>query len=541
MERVNLDQRADRRMGAVRSFADNVLHYARDNSRDEPTPLFADGLNVDTREPVRWLHEGVEWIPSNLASQQNLLRVLMALTALTDEPRYASAARDAVECGFELLQHETGLLDWGGHRLFDLASGEAVGEGYKHELKHHYPFYELMWESDPDGTGRFIEAFWNAHILDWTTLDMNRHGNYDQPLGDLWESRFVGAEPFFEGEGLTFINCGSDLIYAGAVHYLFTGDEGALTWAKRLAEQYVNARHPETGLGAYQFTKPRRRNEPPAEGPIPPSSTYGDRAENQFGPEFGEVAREGWILRSPASIYGKNALMQMQLSQRLGDDGRQFLDWTVDGLRAWAKWGYDAEEDLARPIWADGTDLTGYKLRRDGYYGKKGQILEAEQPDGVLLWSYAMGHRLTGDPTLWETTRAMARGRGLGEIGSAPGVGVNVNLDTDQADPHVLLGLLEICRDSDNRDYRELAARLGDNIVEHRFHHGFFLPDGEHLNARVNAVEPLALLALEAMLRGEADVVPPYCGGGSYFTCPHDGFGRTSDSQVIWNVLRDAD
>jgi pectate lyase len=413
-----------------------------------------------------------------------------------------------------------------------------VGEGYRHELKHHYPFYEMMWEVDPEATRRFIEAFWNAHVLDWRTLDMNRHGDYDLPMGDLWDSHFEGTEPFFDGIGLTFINCGSDLIYAGAMQYLFTGEQGPLTWAKRLAEQYVRARHPETGLGAYQFSKPRRRKEPPAEGPVPPSSAYGDRAENQFGPEFGEVAREGWMIRSPQSIYGVSALMQMQLSERLGEDGREFLDWTVDGLCAWAEYGYDAQENLARPIWADGTDLTGYEIRRDGYYGPKGRVLQAGPPAGTLLWSYATAHRLTGDPLLWETVRAMARGRDLGEIGSASGNGADVNLATNEADPHILFGLLEICNTSDEAEYRDLAARVGDNIVRERFHHGFFLADAGHLNAPVNAIEPLALLALEATLGGEPDLIPRYCGGQSYFTGPHDGLGRTGGGKVVWSVQR---
>lgn len=526
------------RIDAVRAFADKVLEHARDSYRDEPTPLFVDGLNVDTLEPVRWVHEGEAWIPSNLASHQNLLRALVALSALTGDPRYREEAIATVKAGFRLLQHEAGMLDWGGHRFFDLASGEAVGEGYRHELKHHYPFYELMWEVDRDATRRYLEAFWNAHVLDWSTLDMNRHGDYDLPMGDLWDSDFAGAEPFFEGEGLTFINCGSDLIYAGAMHYLFTGEEGALTWSKRLAEQYVRARHPETGLGAYQFTRPIRREQPPAKGPLPTTSNYGDRAENQFGPEFGEVAREGWMIRSPASIYGVNAVMQMQLSERLAEGGRDFLDWTLDGLRAWVKYGYDAERDLARPIWADGTDLTGYEIVRDGYYGKKGRVLQAQQPQGIVLWSCAMAHRLSGDKALWQTLRAMARGRGFGEIGPAPNADVAVDLTTDESDPHVLFGLLEICRTAGDPGYRELASQVGDNIVAQRFHDGFFLPDAEHLNARVGAVEPLALLALEATLRGECDLVPHYCGGHSYFTGPHDGLGRTGDGKVIWSVVR---
>ena len=534
---VQADDTPDR-LEAVRIFADNVLEHARDVYREEPTPLFVDGLVVDTYEPVRWVHDEEEWIPSNLASHQNLFRTLVALTNLTGDEKYRQAAHDAMAYGFENLQHENGLLYWGGHRFLDLLSGEAVGEGYRHEFKHHYPFYEFMWEVDPERTQLFLEAFWNAHIMDWGTLDMNRHGSYDAEMGDLWDNEFEGAEPFFEGRGLTFINCGSDVIYAGAIHYMLTGEERALDWGKLLAEQYVNARHPETGLGVYQFTMPRQTRELPEEGDLPTGSSYGDRARNQFGAEFGDVAREGYMIRSPGSIYGTNAIMQLQLAERLGEAGEEFIQWTVDGLRAWAEYGYDPEENLARPMWADGTDLTGFEFPRSGYYGPKGRVLQASSPPTSLIWSYALGYRMSGDETMWETVRAMVRGLDLGDIGTAPGVGVDVNLETGANNPILLFGVLEIARSADVQAYRDLAERIGDNLVARRFHNGLFTNTADHINANVSAVEPLALLALEAMLRGEPELVPPYNGGGGFYHGPHDGYGRTTDGRVLWSARR---
>ena len=64
-------------------FADNVLVLGIDRSGPAPTPLFVDGLDVDTHEPVKWKsRSGREWVPGNFASQQNLLRTLNGLTAL---------------------------------------------------------------------------------------------------------------------------------------------------------------------------------------------------------------------------------------------------------------------------------------------------------------------------------------------------------------------------------------------------------------------------------------------------------------------------
>jgi pectate lyase len=373
-------------------------------------------------------------------------------------------------------------------------------------------------------------------------------------MGDCGDHEFEQPEPFFEGQGLTFINCGSDLIYAGAILYRLTGDRGALAWSKRLAEQYVRARHPETGLGVYQYSKPTRSQAPPAEGPLEGRltwSTYGDRAENQFGAEFGEVAREGYMLRSPDSIYGNNAIMQLQLAEWLRSPGdertaadrnaaaEKLLAWTRDGLLAYARHGYEPEDNTIRPMWADGTDLTDYVIKRDGYYGKQGRVFRAQRAPAMLFWSYTLGARLTDDEELWQTARSIAKGQGLGDLGNKPGSEINVNLESGNADPLALFGLLEVIRIQDAPAYRDLARRIGDNIVRRRFHEGFFRPTPEHVNANFNAIEPLALLALEAMLRGTPDAVPPYNTGRGYIHGPHDGLGRTTDATAIWSVKRD--
>jgi hypothetical protein len=44
-----------------------------------------------------------------------------------------------------------------------------------------------MWQIDAEGTKRYIEAVWNAHIYDWSVLDFSRHGNYDLEMGKVWD------------------------------------------------------------------------------------------------------------------------------------------------------------------------------------------------------------------------------------------------------------------------------------------------------------------------------------------------------------------
>ena len=99
-------------------------------------------------------------------------------------------------------------------------------------------------------------------------------------------------------------------------------------------------------------------------------------------------------------------------------------------------------------------------------------------------------------------------------------------------------GKLEIHRLSRHPDYLALARRVGDNIVAQRFSKGFFLPGPDYVNASVNATEPLALLGLEAAIRGQAQLVPTFCAGHGYIHGPHDGLGRTYDAAAIYSRKR---
>lgn len=538
---------ADReRLSVVEEYADRVLEVGRDRWSGEGTPLLADGVRVADHEPARWRYDGETFVLSNAASQQNLFRTLSGLTALTGDPTYEERAKAVVDYHFEHFAGGNGLLEWGGHRFIDLENLEPIGhiDNGAHEFKTHFPFYELMWETDSEATRQFLRAVWNAHVLDWETLDMNRHGEYGLETGDLWDNSFSDPEPFYEGTGLSFINIGADLVHAAGALYRLGGEEGALTWGKRLAGMYVKARHPETGLGAYQYTKPERREEPPETGPLTgnlTNSKYGDRAENQFGDRFGDVAREGWVHWGSRlkTIYVTNAVMQLGLAERLGGEGRQLRDWIVDGLDALAEHGYVPERNAFRPMWADGTDLTGKRFGRTGYYGEEGTEWKPYGADMGFLLSYVRGYRLSGRNRLWETARDIADGLGIGDVGAEPSGDVSLETAVDDPTPEEVFALLELYRTSRDPAYLERARRVADGLIEERYHHDFFLPSEDHIHARFDTVEPLAILRLDAVLRGEPERVPAYVGGSGYVHGTFDGHGRTRDTKVIWPATRE--
>ncbi len=552
-----------RRLKAVRSFAENVLEKGRDRWSGQETPLLADGINVDTGSPVVWRYEGKEYIIHNLANQQNLFRVLVGLSNLTGDERYKAAAKASIRYHFDNLAAGCGKLRWGGHQFIDLRTLSAVGhfDANCHEFKCNFPYYELMWEVGEEATATFIRALWQGHVSNWRDLTMNRHAGYrggPAATSAIWERAYDDPAPFFEANGLSFLNCGSDLIYAGGMLFALNGERGSLEWALRMAGMYAKARHPETGMGAYQYTKPRRSTEPP-EGPLTGTltySSYGDRTENQFGrsgssdpgheyynpvkdktgPDGMLVAREGWMA-SPGG-YPWYAIVQLHLAETLGSAGQAFADDAANHLEAYARHSYRPHENHFLAMWADGTDATGLKIPRTGYHGQQGVVFRAKGVDQRDLLAYVRAYRVTGRSFLWETARSMARGLGMGEIGSRPGVEVSLEPGSAGSDYREVFVLLEMHRASDHPAYLAQARLAGDRIVKNRFHNGLFVADQTYINASFDAVEPLALLALEAVLRGEPDKAAPYVGGRGYIHGQFDGYGRTYDNRAIWSQRR---
>ncbi len=512
-------KKAERYLQAVRTFADKVLEHGRDDYGPKKTPLFVDGLNVDTLEPPVWKRGGQKWVLSNLASQQNLLRTLDGLSAATGEPRYRQAAVDAIAYAFGHLQDRGGLLRWAGHTCYDALGDRVVSEAGQHEFKHHYPYYELMWQVNPGATRRLIEGAWAAHVLRWDILDFNRHGRYGRrDLGKLWDHAYRGGKVPFEGKGLTFMMSGTDFIYAAALLSQFTGDERPLVWAKRLAKRYMDARHPKTGLGASNFsTRPDRR------------------MAKQF-PQFQGRFTEATVTDLYGARYTYCAICLLRLGETLGDKGRDFLQWGIEELTACAKHTYDEATHSFWPTLIDGTKLRPADRKKDGYV--KARRFQKRPADGRHFFAYAIACKLSKDELMWRMTRSIGQGLGLGDLGEAPGKPRAIRRDTTNNDPLVLFGLLELHEASGDAAYLKLAQRVADNALATRVHNGLFVESKDHLIARLDAPWPLALLHLRAAMLGLAKKPPTFWNGRGYFHCPFDGKGRTYDIHVFYTRLR---
>ncbi len=519
----------DKYLNAVRTFADNVLTYGKDTYGPKQTPLFIDGINLRSHEPAKWKKDGQEWILSNLASQQNLFRTLDALTLLTGDPKYRGAAVEATQYAFANLRSPNGLLHWGGHVAYNALADELCMEQYNHELKCNFPYYELMWQVDPKATGQYLETFWAAHILDWSNLEMNRHGNMKKQFGNPWKNDYKEGPVFFWGTGLSFINTGSDLFYAGAMLAKLSGDKEPLIWSKLMAKRYVDTRNPKTGIGGYQFSQSRTASCAPG--------IQGDRAQYQYGDDFpGHFVVEGTLF----PCYGdtpevKPRICEFLLGEMLGAEGKEYTQWALEELTAWGKAAYRKKDNSFIPMLTDGTSMEGYVCKKDGYFGPKGRVLKAGRAGPMDFWTYALAWRITGDAFMWEMARDIARGNDFGDIGTAPDAKPQLKLDSSCSDFPALLGFLELHKKTKEAAYLDMAKKIGDNILTARFYDGFFVNTSKDIYVKFDAVEPLVLLHLYCILEGKPASLPTVWPGRSYFHCPFDGKGRTYDNAAIYS------
>jgi len=517
---------------AVREFADNVLKYGRDTYGPKHTPLFVDGLNIHTHEPVKWIApNGDRWVLSNLASQQNLFRTLDGLTRITGDPKYKQAAMEAIEYAFEHLRSPNGLLYWGHIAAYD-ASVDKV-RGQKHCLKLDYPHYELMWKVDPGATKKFIEAYWSTHIIDWSNLDMNRIGNMNGHLEDPWSHEYIGGSTFFKSKissGGAFISTGSSLIYSGVSLYRYGEQVQPLIWSKRLAKRYVDTRHPKTGISAYLYNDLR-----------PSLGDDFDLKEHFVNPHTTifplEPFEETRYIYYPETWQTHPWISLLLIGDMLGGEGRQFSQWVLEEFTAWGKAAYRKEDNSFVPLLTDGTIIEGYVPKEAIVFGLKGKVAKPYFADLAFYWAYAMAYRKTGDEFMWKMTRNIVLGNSLGDIGKSANDTPKLQADTICSSVYGLFGFLELYKKTSNLAFLHMAQRIGDNILAKRFHKGFFMPGKDYIYTRFDCLEPLALLHLHNAAEPRTECVPRAWPGIPLFKLPYRFKPEGIDRRIIYTLI----
>ena len=502
---------ADAYVQAVRQYCDKVLAVGADTYGSKQTPLLVDGVDARTLEPVRWHYRDLVWIPANLANHQNLFRTLAGLSAQTGDAHYRQAAVEAMKYGIDNLQSPSGLLYWGGHTTYDVLSDEWVGRHKPnpkaspfHEFMNHLPYYGLMHEIDPDYTNRFLGLLWSGHVVDWSRLEIDRHARLAKPTSQPdWDAPYAGGPVFYLSYGRSFAPIGTDLIYAGATLYLYTGNQKALAWAKRLAHRYVETRDPKSGLrsGIYNH-----KEDP-------------DRADTQFGDALpGHVVSEATMWSPHTCITADRAWMM--IGEQLGPDGAELIQWALEDLRACATAGYDPQRRVFQGLLIDGTNVEKVGMTRGGYFGKAGTPICS--PTGVGPWTfctYALAARISDDAFFWDMAREFAQVRKLGDIGARCGDAPALSADCESTEPEDIVGLLHLYHKAARPEYLQQACRIADNILAHKRVGDLFVADPHFQYTRLDSPDALVLLQLAALIKGQEQAVPPWRFGASYFAC----------------------
>ncbi|ASA55248.1 pectate lyase [Vibrio gazogenes] len=513
------------RLAIVTRFYQQALTLAH----AEFSPLLADGLNVRSGEPVCWTYPDDRRVAmSNFASQQNLMRGLTAMSIVTGDDTFLRQAQETTAYFLDHhVDHHSGLFHWGGHLFVDLNSGHPEGPESKaqvHELKHHFPYYDLLHQIRPEVTTHYLKGFWAAHVTDWQKLDLTRHGEYGRPFSENIFQQHV-PEPVVdprqwpdlpETVGLTFVNASTDLIYAAVHYYRYTGEQDALNWAKHLYHQFVLARHPETGMPVYQFSSPQQR-EPVPDNDRLTYSWFGDRAARQFGPEFGAIAREANVLfRDCWPLIMDNPLAMMACAEQVGD--RQWLEWVCDGLKAYFRYAWDEHNNQMIPMWNSGQDMTGYTFVRDGYYGDKGTTLSRQPADPAYLFPLIKAAFLTEDPELYQLVSRMFARFNLGTLDPVTLVPTRLAQTTPCASAYLIFALLELNQHHPVPEVLHLADSVAENLLTRHYHaeSGLFTAHAQQENARLDDPIPYALVAIEAAYQQCYAQLPPLFSTGGY-------------------------
>src|SRR5699024_8835647 len=135
---------------------------------------------------------------------------------------------------------------------------------------------------------------------------------------------------------------------------------------------------------------------------------------------------------------------QLEISEAIGEDAKAFFEWTYQGLKSFAKYAYIPETNSFKTLLTNGSDLTDYRLKRNGYYGKAGQKFKSYFAHFGFLLSYARAFLNTQDNELWEMTRQIAQGNGIGDLGHEPGRDVVIKFDNKSSAAMALFQILDL-------------------------------------------------------------------------------------------------
>jgi len=184
-------------LDVVTGYADAMIEHGRDTYGPQKSGLFLSAMNRHTLKPLelrpappggvrRGDRAGLPWrrlTGANPHNDENLLRLLYALSEVTDEPRYARVADEQIRWFFKHTQSPaTGLLPWGEHLAWDVFLDRPIsgGTALTHEFARPWVLWDRSFQLAPEASKRFALGLWNHQIANHRTGAFDRHAPYDR-------------------------------------------------------------------------------------------------------------------------------------------------------------------------------------------------------------------------------------------------------------------------------------------------------------------------------------------------------------------------
>ena len=545
------------RLDALIAHADNALTYGRNQEGATYPQLIVDGINPINKTAPKW--DVMKQVPSNLYAQNNLLKMLEGLTWITGDEKYKDAAYEQIQMRYDTpgLKDSSGLWYTGGHCFVDVITGDL---NYAwHETKDYQLPLELYYRVDPEGFKEYVTAFWNAHVYDFSSLIVNRHGTYNTPLqngGDIWSVEYTNPDPFVVSDKIPFVSTCNDMIEMAVYLSEVTGDPKYKAWGDRLLDKLIGVTDTETGITGPQYGVLYDESTGDLEDRWLVNFAGADFVDNRgtdyktLTPQDFKLAGENKKIErnTSKSVMGYGPQVYTQLYEMTGD--QKYYDFAKGNMLGFVRYMYDKERHLLNGyMLTNGTDLNpgmgnGPVLiaPRGGYYSPAGAALvETEtvwdgQFESLIDVCYMLKpEEMSEKQELWDAVRAWGRSEGMGDLGTFMGQNANVNLQTTCNKPMLCVGIISLYKYTGNQQYYDLAVRIADNIVNNYYdaEAGMFCTYANAPYTVFSGEHVYAVFCVEAMTQGLLDQISLDLSHGG-FDNVHSQYGQRPDGEMFY-------
>ncbi len=182
-------------LAVVRRYADTMIERGRDTYGPQKSGLLLSALDRTTLAPLkvrpappggirRGDRPGRPWVEMNGANpmlDQNLLRVLYALSEITGDKRYGKVGDEELTWFFNnAMSPKTSLLAWGEHLSWDVIHDIPIsgGEEMMHEYARPWSLWDRCFALAPEASMKFSIGVWEHQIANHKTGGFDRHAPY---------------------------------------------------------------------------------------------------------------------------------------------------------------------------------------------------------------------------------------------------------------------------------------------------------------------------------------------------------------------------